>query len=89
MSLPPAEITWAQIAILVLLAVLASGAIPALLRRRPLTDFERRAGLLFGLLIAAVVLTKLMPSEWWPWSAIGVALCIGFGAWVASVLIRG
>ncbi len=78
---PLAEITWAQIVVLALLALLASGAIPALVRRRPLSPAGRASGLLFALLIIAVVIVKLLPAAWWPWSAIGVAVA---SPWVSG-----
>ncbi len=84
MVLPLAEISWAQIVVLALLALLASGAIPALVRRRPLSPAGRAFGLLFALLIAAIVIVKLLPADWWPWSAIGVAICLALGIWVAG-----
>ncbi len=84
MPLPVAEITWAQIVVLALLALLASGAIPALVRRRPLSPAGRTSGLFFALLIVAIVIVKLLPAEWWPWSAVGVAICLALGLWTAG-----
>lgn len=84
MALPYAEITWAQIIVLALLALLASGLVPALVRGRPLSPAGRAFGQLFALLIVAVVIVKLLPAAWWPWNAIGVAVALAVGVWVGS-----